>query len=94
MQEMERPLVTCMITYRKFQYLYETWNSIFMQDYPNIEIIIGDDGSDNLPELELRKYIEKNRGKNIKNVILIANEENHGAVWSCAIAGSTHQENT
>lgn len=35
------------LTYRKFDLLEENLNSIYMQDYPNIEIIIGDDGSDN-----------------------------------------------
>ena len=76
-----RPLVSCITTtYKKFNYLYQTLDSIFMQDYPNIEIIIGDDGSSDFPEQELKNYIEKHKGKNITNVVIHHEEKNRGTV--------------
>ena len=56
----KKPLVSCITTtYKKFDYLYQTLDSVFMQDYPNIEIIIGDDGSPDFPEKKIWKYIKK-----------------------------------
>lgn len=80
----EIPRVTCITTtYKKFYYLFETLDSIFMQDYPNIEIILGDDGSDNFPEKKITEYIEREKGANIKNVVIIRHKENHGTVYNC-----------
>lgn len=84
MANSEKPLVSCITTtYRKFQYLFETLDSIFIQDYPNIELIIGDDGSNNFPYDEIKQYIQDNKGKNIANVIIIHHPENHGTVYNC-----------
>ena len=47
-----------MLTYKKFDYLYEALDSVFIQDYPNIEIIIGDDCSPEFPRKEIDQYIE------------------------------------
>lgn len=80
-----RSLVSCITTtYKKFNCLYQTLDSIFMQDYPNIEIIIGDDGSPDFPEQELKKYIEEYKGKNITNVVIHHEEKNRGTVSNCA----------
>lgn len=79
-------LVSCITTtYRKFAHLYQTLDSVFEQTYPNIELIVGDDGSPDFPEKEIRDYIEKNRGRNITNVIIHHEEENHGTVYNCAL---------
>ncbi len=68
------PLVTVeMLTYNKFQYIEDALNSVFMQDYPNIELIISDDGSKNFD----RRYIERiltKRSNNIKEVKIIHQE--------------------
>ena len=80
-----RPLVSCITTtYKKFNYLYQTLDSIFIQDYPNIEIIIGDDGSPDFPEQELKRYIEKHKRENITNVVIHHEEKNKGTVSNCA----------
>ena len=42
------------LTYNNFQYLKQCIDSVYNQEYKNIEIIIGDDGSKNFD----RKYIE------------------------------------
>ena len=39
-----KPLVSVVtITYRKFEYIYDTIDSVLNQDYDNIEYIISDD---------------------------------------------------
>lgn len=82
---MEKPLVSCITTTcRKFRHIYETIDSILMQDYPNIEIVLGDDGSEDFPGDEIRGYIDAHKRDNIKNVVILHSEENHGTVWNCA----------
>ena len=82
---MEYPLVSCITTtYQKFDYIFETLDSIFSQDYPNIEIIIGDDGSSNFPFKEIEDYVNQKKSQNIKNVLILHENENHGTVWNCS----------
>lgn len=84
LDDTEFPMVSCITTtYRKFQYLYETLESIFIQNYPNIELIIGDDGSENFPTGEIVQYIEKNKKDNIVKVIILHQEKNMGTVENC-----------
>lgn len=64
--EEKYPLVTVVTaTYKKFDRLFETIRSVLEQDYPNIEYVICDDGSQNYPEDEINKYINENAGENI-----------------------------
>ena len=75
------PLVTITtLTYKKFKYLYQALDSIFIQDYPNIEMIICDDGSDNYPHAEIEKYILEHANPNIRRIILLRNHTNLGTV--------------
>lgn len=75
------PLVTVVtLTYNKFQFIYDTIDSVLEQSYPNIEYIISDDGSKNFPGQELNYYIEARRGVNIKRYKVISNECNCGTV--------------
>jgi GT2 family glycosyltransferase len=74
-------LVSCIVlTYKKFNDFYETIDSILEQDYPNIEIIIGDDCSPNFEENKIREYIKSRANKNISNLIIIHHEKNIGTV--------------
>ena len=68
---MNLPLVSiCIPTYNSARYIRTTVNSALCQDYPNIEVIVCDDGStDNTtdilaryPQLKIYSY-EKNKGK-------------------------------
>lgn len=70
------------VTYKKFIYIEDVLSSIFIQDYPDIEIIISDDGSPNWEEVEpqINSYIKANRTRNIKSVIINHNEYNQGTV--------------
>ena len=56
------PLVTIVtLTYKKFNDLKKCIHSVLIQNYPNIEYIISDDGSENFPYEEIKKYIEENK---------------------------------
>lgn len=81
------PLVTCTIlTYKKFQYFYDAVESVLMQDYPQIELIISDDASGDFPEKEIRQFIEKKKKDNLKNILIRINPENLGIVKHANVA--------
>jgi len=70
------------LTYRIFDHLYETIDSVLKQNYSNIEYIVADDGSDNFPGNEILEYINRHKKHNIKNVVIIHNDKNRGTVYS------------
>lgn len=62
--ERQYPLVSIITTtYRKFDNLFKTIESVFKQEYPNIEYIITDDGSENFPEDQILNFINRNNTK-------------------------------
>ena len=68
--------------YRNHDKVYVTLDSLFSQDYPDIELIFTDDGS---PEWEtalpqMRAYVEAHAGKNITRVVYSHLPENRGTV--------------
>lgn len=77
---MEKKLVSVVVLlYKKMDYLKENIDSILMQNYPNIEIIISDDGSDNFNK-EFIEFLLKEKKENIANVKIIHHEKNLGIV--------------
>lgn len=75
------PLVTSIVLcYKKFDYIYEAIESILSQDYPQIELIISDDASENFPEKEIRNYIKQNKKDNLVDIKILINESNIGTV--------------
>ena len=73
------PLVTLSTcTYKRFDTVYRTIDSVLSQDYGNFEYILSDDGSDNFPGEELERYIrEKAPGLRLT---VIHHERNLGTV--------------
>lgn len=75
-----RPLITVnILTYNNFNYLEQTINSVFSQDYPNIELILSDDGSSNYDLDHIKTLVSKKPDK-IKNLQIIRHEKNVGTV--------------
>lgn len=86
---MHKLISICVITYNSSKYIEETLDSILHQDYPHIEVLIGDDCStDNTPDI-CRNWIEKNKNRfvNCKFVQTPANcgiVGNYNNVWPLA----------
>lgn len=70
------------LTYNNFEYIFEALDSVFIQSYPNIEIVINDDGSQYFNEEEIISYINLNKNKNIKSYVINRNKKNIGTVRS------------
>ena len=80
---MSKKLISQIIlSYRNLPGIYETLDSVLMQDYPYIEIVISDDGS---PEFEdeipkIKRYVQEHKKENIKNLVMNAIAVNGGTV--------------
>ena len=78
---MEKPLISVLVVcYNNQKFIYECLQSIFTQTYPNIEILIGDDCSDDFNGQALISWINKNVTPNIVKIAVFHNEENLGTV--------------
>lgn len=78
---MNKPLVSLIIlSYKNYHFIYEALDSVLCQNYPNIEIIISNDGSDDFQKKALKNYINKNKKDNIKNIVINNNPKNIGTV--------------
>lgn len=74
-------LVTCIVTcYEKIDYLYEAIKSVLEQDYPNLELLVTDDGSKEFPKNRIEKFIYDNKRENIKRFIVFHHNQNVGTV--------------
>lgn len=77
----QKPLVSLIIlSYKNYHYLYEALDSVIIQDYPNIEIVISNDGSDDFDKKAIEQYFKKNKIPNIKNIVINNNPTNLGTV--------------
>lgn len=76
-QELFSVIILC---YRHFEYLFAAIDSVLEQDYPEIELIVSDDGSQNFPHDQIGQYIEMKKRENIKRVYVHQEEKNVGTV--------------
>lgn len=76
------------LTYQKFQNIYNAIDSVLMQDYPDMELLIFDDCSDNFDFTNIQQYIEKNITSNIKNFKILTGSENLGTVRNANLAAN------
>ncbi len=74
------------LTYKNFKYIWDALDSVYYQDYPNIQIIISDDGSDDFPKTEIERYLDNKESENVKNYKIIHHEQNIGTVKNLNIA--------
>ena len=70
------------LTYNNLDGLYDTVDSVFIQDYPDIELVIADDASQDYQDKQpvLAAYIEAHQTSNIRNVIWVPHKKNGGTV--------------
>lgn len=77
----DAPLFSVIVlTYLQRNFLEECLDSIFQQEYPNIEIVICDDCSADFDVKSVEDYIAENRGENIRRVVVYKQPENVGTV--------------
>lgn len=75
------PLYTIILLHYRQEYFYqEALDSIFSQNYPNLELIFADDATPDLDQSSIKDYIEQHKTPNIKAVSYIFNETNIGTV--------------
>lgn len=78
---MNEPLFSVIILcYRRFEYLYSAIDSLLRQDYPNIEIVVSDDGSEVFPKEQIEAYIRQYKGPNIARTVVRQQSQNSGTV--------------
>lgn len=68
------------LCYRNFEFLKDAIESVCMQDYPQIELIVSDDGSECFPTDEIIKFIKKRKGDNIISFSVLEAPTNRGTV--------------
>lgn len=66
--------------YNQQDYIEEALDSVFAQDYKNIELIIADDASFDLDENRIKAYVEEHRSDNISSALYLLSAENVGTV--------------
>ncbi len=73
------------LSYRNLDSVMETAESVMLQDYPEIELIISDDASPDYAEKQpgLAEALEKKKGRNIREIIWVSHAENRGTVKNC-----------
>lgn len=78
---MEKDLFSVVVfDYKNGPFLYETLQSVVMQDYPAIELVVTNDCSDDFDEDTVRAWLEQHAGPNIKNIIVHKQPQNVGTV--------------
>lgn len=98
---MTEPMFSVIVLcYRHFEYLFTAIDSVLTQDYPNIELIISDDGSADFPYKEIETYINARKHSNITRTIIRQQKENSGTVrhlntiWRIAHTGCPRHRTT
>ena len=79
--QFDYPLVSILVLcYKNLNLLYDMLDSIFIQDYPRIHLIVSDDGSEDFDVKEIEQYIQSNKRRNIEDFQVLRNEKNMGTV--------------
>lgn len=74
------PLASVIIPSYNSPDIYATLDSVLMQDYPRIQLILIDDCSAQFPKEEVTAYIARHSGENLVRWQVLVNPENLGTV--------------
>ena len=73
-------ITVILLSYNTGEMLYDAIDSVLMQDYPFIELIVADDGSEIFPRERIEKYIQERKRNNIIDCTIIHRKRNVGTV--------------
>ncbi len=77
----DKPIISVIVLcYKNRNLLNGMLDSILNQTYPNIQLIVSDDGSDDFDVEEVKEYILTNAESNIKDIIVRKNPKNFKTV--------------
>ncbi len=73
----DSPIISIIVlAYNNTNYLNTVLDSIFIQDYPNIELIISDDASEEFNVSKIESYVKGNISQNVKYCYINVNKNN------------------
>lgn len=76
----EKLVSVVVLSYNSRATISRALHSIFMQDYPRIEVIVADDGSEDFSRDHIYTLVTSSAGDNIEKVKIVASAENMGTV--------------
>ena len=79
-KESNRIVSIMVLCFNNFKYLFEALDSVFLQTYPQIQLIVSDDASSDFDKRKAERYIQKHKGPNIIDFTVNQNAENLGTV--------------
>lgn len=78
---MDAPLFSVIVlSYRSGDFLYTALDSVLAQDYPNVELLVADDGTPDFDRAAVEAYLQANAGANIRHYAVLTSAENQGTV--------------
>lgn len=73
-------LSSIIVTFNSGEFLFEAIDSVLKQDYPEIELIISDDGTKNFDKDRISLYIDTNKKDNLVKFNILHCDKNVGTV--------------
>lgn len=77
-----KPLVTVIVPSYNSPDLFGALDSVLMQDYPRIQLILADDASASFSREEVERYLKHNKRDNLEDSVILMNFENRGTVYT------------
>lgn len=76
----EGQLSVIVLTYKHGDLLFDTLDSVLCQDYPNIQLIVAEDGAKDFDADKVERYIADHSSHNLHETLVIHSGENNGTV--------------
>lgn len=80
------PLISVVIPSHNSPDIFLTLDSVLIQDYPRIQLVIVDDASDTFPAQRIREYLELHNKGNLEKIDILQNPQNQGTVYTMNLA--------
>lgn len=73
-------LSVIVLTYKHGDLLFEALDSVLCQDYPDLQLIVAEDGAKDFDADKVKHYISDHAGHNLRESLVIHSGENNGTV--------------